>query len=997
MAIRKGIVSSRASRTGTSNRNFTIDEVIALYRWDDAGGNFADVDYTIGFVVRNSAQFSDDFDHRIRVRFGNSSTYLNQGGANGVRVNQDLDSGFSFIVIGINDDSGGNNEYHLDSSYNVSTFDRFLSEPNLDENTLFGFGADDEIPDFNRHTYMRFDYFISGLWREFGRVTFPTISTSVRPGPIIPTPTRSWVTAFRPSGRVPGFTTVFTPSGRVPGWTTAFTPSGTISRVRRFVTAFTPSGHVRGFVTAFRPSGYAPGWVTAFRPSGTISRVARWVTAFTPSGRVPGYVTAFSPGGILSAFVTAFTPSGNIGNYFRNAFSPGGYIAGFVTAFSPSGYISAFVTAFSPSGTIGALVPPDNLRATVVSTNTIIMRWDPVTDARAYNIHWGKVGGGLSSAATGATTAHIFRSLEHDTEYLFRIQVTLNDGRTSAFSEDVIVRTDRIPEFVTVFSPSGLIDEFITAFSPGGMVPTWVTAFTTPSSEIAAIDKEWVTAFTPAGVVGDAYIPPNIIIRSDGLFFFLDDVDITARVHDADWHLGGPQQRDFGTVFKSGSANIRLKNDDLLINPYKDDVVNPAPGATITIIDKIGNEEIPQWTGWSHGLTAVTLPIGDFINIIGLGSLDWNAQYSDDVFIKQSGTLRTDEVFSALLDDIHWAQNLRGIQQGNVRVFSHQVKGAGITAQGRKRASLSSSTVILALIEGGRAYDNRRAAIVFENHNERPTAAARPGPAPINLLSTDRGHKLIVDGSHSGTAGAAGIVNIIESTNDVYVTAGTNVAIDIDGGLPRSVTIPANSEGAGIRLYAKEAQLGRVEKAFVQSWNNPSFTYTAEGVLTISQGEGFIELLMTNTTNQDGVLTVTALTGNVFQREAGERIAQRRNPSIDLWGPRPVEIPGDAVADLVQYRKMISQLLDNHDGLDAQGKLDQTKRASVNIRLDDSPLALSIRRFADISQYVDFQEPRLFVDTPTRFFIDGVDQTLDEYKVRQATLHLVEARAFARL
>ena len=93
-----------------------------------------------------------------------------------------------------------------------------------------------------------------------------------------------------------------------------------------------------------------------------------------------------------------------------------------------------------PSLALGPLDTPANLRSLIATVGTIIMQWNPVNGASGYELQWGKVGGSLSSSAS-IGTSQIFRNLEADTEYRFRVQARASGRESSAYSDWVVVST----------------------------------------------------------------------------------------------------------------------------------------------------------------------------------------------------------------------------------------------------------------------------------------------------------------------------------------------------------------------------------------------------------------------------------------------------------------------------------------------------------------------------------------------------------------------------
>ena len=94
-----------------------------------------------------------------------------------------------------------------------------------------------------------------------------------------------------------------------------------------------------------------------------------------------------------------------------------------------------------------ALLPPTNVRATVVTPRSIQITWVPSSssDGTGYLISYtttaSYTSGGNVTVNGGSTTSGTLTNLEEDTLYTIIVQATTSDNRTTANNNEVSVRT----------------------------------------------------------------------------------------------------------------------------------------------------------------------------------------------------------------------------------------------------------------------------------------------------------------------------------------------------------------------------------------------------------------------------------------------------------------------------------------------------------------------------------------------------------------------------
>ena len=93
------------------------------------------------------------------------------------------------------------------------------------------------------------------------------------------------------------------------------------------------------------------------------------------------------------------------------------------------------------------LPAPNNIRATAISHSSVKVTWDQLSDATEYTISYSTtashISGGSVTIKDGSITSHTLRNLEGNTPYIITVQATISDGRKSACSSKVSIRTSK--------------------------------------------------------------------------------------------------------------------------------------------------------------------------------------------------------------------------------------------------------------------------------------------------------------------------------------------------------------------------------------------------------------------------------------------------------------------------------------------------------------------------------------------------------------------------
>ena len=111
------------------------------------------------------------------------------------------------------------------------------------------------------------------------------------------------------------------------------------------------------------------------------------------------------------------------------------------------------------------LPAPNNVRATVLSHSSVKVTWDQFPDATEYTISYSTTASDISSGSITvkgcSTTSYNFNNLEGNTPYTITVQATISDGRKSAVSSEVSIRTGKAIIMLQDFNSYNYIKRWI--------------------------------------------------------------------------------------------------------------------------------------------------------------------------------------------------------------------------------------------------------------------------------------------------------------------------------------------------------------------------------------------------------------------------------------------------------------------------------------------------------------------------------------------------------
>ena len=97
------------------------------------------------------------------------------------------------------------------------------------------------------------------------------------------------------------------------------------------------------------------------------------------------------------------------------------------------------------------LPAPNNVRATVLSHSSVKVTWDQLSEATEYTIFYdiplvfypSRRSDNSRTVKGDSTTSYILTNLEGNTPYVITVQATGSNGRKSALSNEVSIRTGK--------------------------------------------------------------------------------------------------------------------------------------------------------------------------------------------------------------------------------------------------------------------------------------------------------------------------------------------------------------------------------------------------------------------------------------------------------------------------------------------------------------------------------------------------------------------------
>ena len=212
-----------------------------------------------------------------------------------------------------------------------------------------------------------------------------------------------------------------------------------------------------------------------------------------------------------------------------------------------------------------------------------------------------------------------------------------------------------------------------------------------------------------------------------------------------------------------------------------------------------------------------------------------------------------------------------------VRVTASRLNRSGTIGSSRKRSSFLQACRMIAVLEGGRVYDDRQGRLRFESfeHRQQPT----PVPAQRKYLNRDQVRSLkSLDADKL-------VVNIIEEEQDSFVTRGEQPVTFIEAELPLNVSVPGNSS------YELALTANLDEGNFIQSWGSVTHTLGNNVSVVIRGDDTSCQLIVYNRNAGTANGIISQVQADIFKQGFGARLAERNAPSIEQYGPKAAQYP----------------------------------------------------------------------------------------------------------
>ena len=365
-----------------------------------------------------------------------------------------------------------------------------------------------------------------------------------------------------------------------------------------------------------------------------------------------------------------------------------------------------------------------------------------------------------------------------------------------------------------------------------------------------------------------------------------------------------------------------------------DPFVDTTPGPPV----KVSYDGVTLFTGRAGLMLNQVLRNGRDTAVMPLlGPLAFLARFSEGIFARLDG-VQTHRAKSSriVLEDAGY-DGPTSIETGRTELSSIRLNKSSLLGSGRRRVQVLGALRTIVQAEVGRAFDDRKGRVVFENRTHRSGRwASRPGQ-----LRLDASNSVIERASIASIDDQ--IVNLISGTGDSYNSLGVQDVDFVDTTLPMTYFIPT---GGRIIILSVDTS-GSTE--FVQSWEDllspVDYTYTLGLQPDIERGDSTIGVYIPNPSPVPQTFVLKQVRGEPFGVAIRERIFARREASIDAYGPRPVIYPTDLLTEVDEIRDHLEWALSVHDGISHGRKnLSEVKAISATINLGDPANASCDRR-----------------------------------------------------
>ena len=407
--------------------------------------------------------------------------------------------------------------------------------------------------------------------------------------------------------------------------------------------------------------------------------------------------------------------------------------------------------------------------------------------------------------------------------------------------------------------------------------------------------------------------------------------NITGYVLMAQWQHGSRERTQTGSLKQPAKGVLTLDNRNgvwSIYNPAAN--FTPIAGVPVEVWSGVSrNDGDILFKGWSGGVQMTTPRGQQDVALMALqGPLTRLSTIRGEVFERFTGRIRIDDAFREIMLSAGLALADMRIFTASTDVYGTRLSRSSQFGAGRNYANLQDGLKLLALLEGGRIYDDRRGLMTFESINgpRRMQATDAVAIAAEDILDAESGNS------------DEGIIN--------YVTGQFSQA-RAEGVEPIPLIAPNNQRGTAftLRIYIGAGQthqtVWRLDASGSADWIQqliPMATpadyetyYAATGtapadwaanitITTTSDGQAVTLRIVNNDAARPVGVLLKQMRGLVFGVRNQGRFAPATNAaSIRQYGRRPMIFPGETIAVPGRVEGRAADIVARHNGMDARG------------------------------------------------------------------------------
>lgn len=453
--------------------------------------------------------------------------------------------------------------------------------------------------------------------------------------------------------------------------------------------------------------------------------------------------------------------------------------------------------------------------------------------------------------------------------------------------------------------------------------------------------------------------------------------DITPYVVAAQWKHGQRLPNQAGSLMRGAAGTLTLDNRDGEWSPYNPAAgFEPYPGVPVEIWSgNSRNSGNILFRGWSKGVSVSTPSTQrDIAQMTMISTLERLGQLRPDAFQRFTGLTSTSGAFSDLLLGAGLVTTDLVIHTGAVQLYGTRLSSSGQFGTGRTFGNLQDGLKLLALLEGGRIYDQRDGKLVFESLN---SPRRQQSVAAVRIAGDDVWHAEARDTDE-------GIINHVR---------GRRTQIRAQGVIDLPMVAPDGSSGADafpVTIAVGPRQRERLDfrldpaggTLFIQSLEQPvkgtHWTVSPDVTgATVTPSTATNRVVLT-CFNPDRARTVIFSILSIRGQGAGATSVTDFDPvehakSVARYGRRAMVYPGDIVSPPGRPRARAQDIVDRHNGM--MGDTDNpnppkmmtvTLRNPNRITWDISTLVILEWKTADKTYLTSYP-----------FWVDGVSHSVD--------------------